>query len=68
MTKSIINFSRVLCALLLCAGLVVVGCAEGPLGDDQSTEGPLGDDQNTEQGVNLSSAGTANSYIVSAAS
>ena len=67
MTKSIINYSRVLCALLLCAGLVVVGCAEGPLGDGQSTEGPLGDDQNTEQGVNLSSAGTANSYIVSAA-
>ena len=32
------NFSRVLCALLLCAGLVVAGCTEGPLGDDQNTE------------------------------
>ena len=35
---SISNFSRVLCALLLCAGLVVAGCTEGPLGDDQKTE------------------------------
>ena len=35
---SISNFSRVLCALLLCAGLVVAGCTEGPLGDDQNTE------------------------------
>ena len=37
--KSIIhNFSRVLCALLLCSGLVFTGCTEGPLGDDQKTE------------------------------
>ena len=32
------NFSRVLCALLLCAGFVFSGCTEGPLGDDQNTE------------------------------
>ena len=32
------KFSRVLSALLLCAGLVAVGCTEGPLGDDQNTE------------------------------
>ena len=32
------NISRVLCALLLCAGLVVAGCTEGPLGDEQNTE------------------------------
>lgn len=56
MTKSIINFTKVLC-VLLCVGIVVASC----------TEGSLGDDQNTEQGVNLSSSGTANSYIVSAA-
>ena len=40
MTKSINCFSRVLCALLLCAGLVVAGCTEGPLGDDQNTPEP----------------------------
>ena len=66
MTNSIINFTKVLCALLICAGLVVAGCTEGSLGDGQSTDGPLGDDQSAEQGANLSSAGTANSYIVSA--
>ena len=44
MKSSVSNFSRVLCALLLCAGLVVTGCAEGPLGDDQNTE--QGDNQN----------------------
>ena len=38
MQKSINNFSRVLGAFLLCAGLVVAGCTEGPLGDDQNTE------------------------------
>ena len=38
MTKSIKNISRVLCALLLCAGLVFAGCTKGPLGDDQNTE------------------------------
>ena len=37
--KTTINyFSRGLCALLLCAGLVFTGCTEGPLGDDQKTE------------------------------
>ena len=38
MKKMINKFGRVLCALLLCAGLVVDGCTEGPLGDDQNTE------------------------------
>ena len=47
MKKSINYFGRVLCALLLCAGLVVTGC----------TEGPLGDDQNTEQGGNQNGGG-----------
>ena len=32
------NFSRVLCALMLCAGFAFAGCTEGPLGDDQNTE------------------------------
>ena len=32
------KFGRVLCALMLCAGLVFAGCTEGPLGDDQNTE------------------------------
>ena len=31
-------FSRVLGALLLCAGLVFAGCADDPLGDNQKTE------------------------------
>ena len=44
MTKSTNYFSRVLCALLLCTGLVFAGCTEGPLGDDQNTE--QGDNQN----------------------
>ena len=47
MKKSINYFSRVLCALLLCVGLVVAGC----------TESPLGDDQNTEQGGNENGSG-----------
>ncbi len=44
MKSSVNNFSRVLCALLLCTGLVFAGCTEGPLGDDQNTE--QGDNQN----------------------
>ena len=31
-------FSRVLCALMLCAGLVFTGCAEDQLGEDPNTE------------------------------
>ena len=42
--KQLNYISRVLCALLLCAGLVFAGCTEGPLGDDQKTE--QGDNQN----------------------
>ncbi len=37
MKKLYYNFSRVLCALLLCAGLAFAGCTEGPLGEDQNT-------------------------------
>ena len=37
--KTTINyFSRMLCALLLCAGLVATSCAEGPLENDEKTE------------------------------
>ena len=75
MKKSTNNFSRVLCALLLCAGLVFSGCTEGPLGDDQNIEqgnSGSGDTGNTGNGDsasdgNLSSNGTANCYIVSKA-
>ena len=42
MKKSINCFSRVLGALLLCAGLVVVGCTEGPLGGENSEQGGNG--------------------------
>ena len=38
MQKTINYFGRVLCALLLCAGLAFASCTEGPLGDDQKTE------------------------------
>ncbi len=38
MKKSIYNFSRVLGAFLLCAGLVLVGCTDDPLGDNQKTD------------------------------
>ena len=47
MKKMIDKFGRVLCALLLCSGLVAAGC----------TEGPLGDNQNTEQGGNQNGGG-----------
>lgn len=37
--KTIINyFSRMLCALLLCAGMVMSSCEEGPLENDEKTE------------------------------
>ena len=75
MKKLVFNFSRVLCALMLCAGLVFSGCTEGPLGDDQNIEqgnSGSGDTGNTGNGDsasdgNLSSNGTANCYIVSKA-
>ena len=38
MKKSIYNFSRVLGAFLLCAGLVLVGCTDGPLGENEKTD------------------------------
>lgn len=38
MTKSISNFSRALCVLLLCTGLVFAGCTEEPLDNNQNTE------------------------------
>lgn len=51
MTKSTNYFSRVLCALLLCTGLVFAGC----------TEGPLGSGENTEQGGNNDGGGSGES-------
>ena len=51
MIKSNSYFSRVLCALLLCVGLVVVGC----------TDDPLGDAENTEQGGNNGGGGSGES-------
>ena len=38
MKKTINYFCRMLCALLLCVDLVVVGCTEGPLGENEKTE------------------------------
>ena len=38
MKKSIYNFSRVLGAFLLCAGLVLVGCTDGPLGENEKND------------------------------
>ena len=49
---SISNFSRVLCALLLCAGCIMfAGC----------TDDPLGDGENTEQGGNNGGGGSGES-------
>ena len=37
--KTTINyFSRVMCAFLLCAGLVLVGCTDEPLGENEKTD------------------------------
>lgn len=38
MKKTINNFSRVLCALMLCAGFAFVGCTDDPLGGGENTE------------------------------
>ena len=38
MKKSMYNFSRVLGAFLLCAGLVLVGCTDGPLGENEKND------------------------------
>ena len=51
MKKLYYNFSRVLCALLLCTGLVFAGC----------TDDPLGDGENTEQGGNNGGGGSGES-------
>ena len=45
------NFSRVLCALMLCAGIAFVGC----------TDDPLGGGENTEQGGNNDGGGSGES-------
>ena len=42
MKKAVNCFSRVLVALLLCAGLVMVGCTEGPLCGENSEQGGNG--------------------------
>ena len=51
MKKTINNFSRVLCALMLCAGFALVGC----------TDDPLGGGENTEQGGNKDGGGSGES-------
>ena len=45
MKMTINYFSRMLCALLLCAGLVATSCEEGPLENDEKTE--QGENENT---------------------
>ena len=50
MKKMINKFSRVLCALLLCTGLVFAGCTDGPLGDDQHTEQDDNQNNSNENG------------------
>ena len=57
MNKLYYNISRVLCALLLCAGLVFVGCTEGPLGDEQNTE-QGGNQNNSNENGGDNSGGT----------
>ena len=74
MKQSINNFSRVLCALLLCAGMVVTSCEETNPVDDNKTEqggnekGPatltLGQ---VTAATDLSSSTSANCYIISEA-
>ena len=74
MKKTINNFSRVLCALLLCAGMVVTSCEETNPVDDNKTEqggnekGPatltLGQ---VTAATDLSSSTSANCYIISEA-
>ena len=52
MKKLYNNISRVLCALLLCAGCIMfAGC----------TDDPLGDGENTEQGGNNDGGGSGES-------
>ena len=72
MNKTINNFSRVLCALLLCAGMVMTSCEETNPVDDNKTEqggnekGPatltLGQ---VTAATDLSSSTSANCYIIS---
>ena len=50
MIKSTNYFSRVLGALLLCAGLAFAGCTEGPLGEDQNTEQGGNENNGNENG------------------
>ena len=45
MKKLVFNFSRVLCALLLCVGFAFAGCTEGPLEEGENSE--LTDGTNT---------------------
>ena len=73
MKTLILNLGRVLCALMLCAGLVVAGCTEGPLDDEQNNEqennegsqdSPSATDSSSFV-TDLSSSACANCYIVS---
>ena len=53
-----------LCAFLLCAGLVVAGSTEGPLGDVPPPYDVVSN-LNMSSATDLSSSGSANCYIVS---
>ena len=60
MKKLINNFSRVLCALMLCAGIAFTGCTDDPLGNDQSTEqGGSGNNGNDNNGESDDNAGVS---------
>ena len=54
MKQSINNFSKVLCALMVCVGLVFSGCTEGPLDGGDNTEHDGNDD--TEEMMSSSCA------------
>lgn len=59
MKQSINNFSKVLCALMVCVGLVFSGCTEGPLEEVENTEQtdrtdtPDNGEGNSDQDVNV---------------
>ena len=58
-------FCKVLCAFMLCAGLVFAGCTEGPLGDDQNTE-QGGNENGESDGTAIGGVGETNDAITNA--
>ena len=53
MKKTINNFSRVLCALMLCAGFALVGCTDDPLGGRENNGRDGSGDSTTPVSVSL---------------